>query len=184
MTSNSEEGQLKPAGVPLSEADRMKSMCAKLAASFEGVEDAEAALKAAKDRLNRLQLEDVPQLMIEVGVVDFVTDDGYHVTLSEEVKASITNANAPGAHKWLTDNGFGGLIKTFVGVPFAASERDSALALREQLEADKYDPELTERVHPSTLKAFVKERLEAGDEIPFDLFSIHPFNKAKLKRKA
>ena len=41
--------------------------------------------------------------------------------------------------------------------------------------------EVAERVHPARLLSFVKERLEKGEAIPFDLFGIHPFSRAKLK---
>jgi hypothetical protein len=46
--------------------------------------------------------------------------------------------------------------------------------------AEQIGGEMVERVHPSTLKSFVKEQMEAGRAIPFDLFAIHPFNRVKI----
>ena len=40
-----------------------------------------------------------------------------------------------------------------------------------------------EKVEPMTLKAFAKEQVEKGKELPFDLFGIYIANKAKLKTK-
>ena len=36
-------------------------------------------------------------------------------------------------------------------------------------------------VHASTLKAFVKERIEAGTEFPRELFGVHVATKAVVK---
>ena len=40
-----------------------------------------------------------------------------------------------------------------------------------------------QKVEPMTLKAFAKEQVEKGKELPFDLFGIYIANKAKLKTK-
>ena len=40
-----------------------------------------------------------------------------------------------------------------------------------------------EKVEPMTLKAFVREQVEKGKELPFDLFGVYIANKAKLTTK-
>jgi hypothetical protein len=40
-----------------------------------------------------------------------------------------------------------------------------------------------EGVHASTLKAFVKEQMAAGTAVPFDIFAIQPFVRAKVTKK-
>jgi hypothetical protein len=42
---------------------------------------------------------------------------------------------------------------------------------------------MAETVHPSTLKAFVKEQLAVGTAVPFDLFGIYPYSRAIIKEK-
>ena len=39
---------------------------------------------------------------------------------------------------------------------------------------------LKEAVHPQTLKAFVREQVETGKELPFDLFGVYIANKTKI----
>ena len=40
-----------------------------------------------------------------------------------------------------------------------------------------------EKVEPMTLKAFVREQVESGKKLPFDLFGVYIANKTKLTTK-
>ena len=112
------------------------------------------------------------------------TKDGTVVSIKEEVDAKISEGNRADAMNWLTDHGFGGIIKTEVSVLFGAGEHDRALELTSELNEHGYSgAQMAETVHPSTLKAFVKEQLAAGTALPFDLLGIFPYSKAILKEK-
>ena len=140
------------------------------------VEDLTQELSDAKEQLRKVEQEDLPELMRELGLELMRLEDGSTVEVVPDVQCAITEAHRPAAHAWLTANGFGGLIKTEVSVAFGRGEHDAALAL-----AEKIGGQVKESVHAQTLKAFVKEQMEAGTKVPFDLFSVFPFNKAKLK---
>lgn len=133
-------------------------------------------LTDAKEALRKVEQEDLPELMRELGLELMRLEDGSTVEVVNEVQCAITEAHRPAAHAWLQDNGFGGLIKTEVSVAFGRGEQAAALALAAQIGGT-----LKEAVHASTLKAFVKEQMEAGTKVPFDLFSVFPYAKAKLK---
>ena len=47
-----------------------------------------------------------------------------------------------------------------------------------------FDPTTKTHVHPSTLKAFVKERLEDGKPLDLDLFGAFITNAAQIRRKS
>lgn len=133
-------------------------------------------LDEAQTTLTRIETEDLPELMRELGMQAVTLSDGSVVDVVDEVACGITEARREAAHRWLLDNGFGGLIKTEVSVAFGRGEHEAAVAC-----AQSIGGELVERVHPATLKSFVKERLAAGNAVPFDLFGIHPYAKARLK---
>ena len=40
-----------------------------------------------------------------------------------------------------------------------------------------------EKVEPMTLKAFVREQVEGGKKVPFDLFGVYIANKTKITNK-
>ena len=156
--------------------------------------NAEAELKRLQNQLevakaNHKQIEqiDMPELMREVGLTSFTTEDERVITLEEVVMCGISAENNRAATKWLDEHGFGGLVKTVMVVDFNRDDREEALALASEFnEAAKgkgvrCTTMMNEKVHPSTLKSFVKEQMKKGANVPIDLFSIHTFSKAKVK---
>ena len=145
-------------------------------------------LEEAQARQTRLEQEDLPELMREVELTSFRMKDGQEIELVDEISCAITKENSSAAMRWLDENNFGGLIKTLVKVAFNREDRDAAAKLASDVEAKAKEqgvsvlPEIVETVHAATLKAFVKEELSKGHAIPFDLFSIHPYSKVKIKK--
>lgn len=160
----------------MSELKRLTDLAEVRMALAAKINDCEAELKTLKARLTTIDTEDLPELMEEVGMQSFKLSDGTEIGVKKDVKASITAAKAPAAMKWLVDNGYAGLIKSKVLVD---CNREDAAQLQQQL---PYEISVNDTVHPMTLKSFVVERLEKGDDIPFDLFGVHPFNKITVKK--
>ena len=146
------------------------------------VQDLEAQLKEAKANALRTEREDLPELMAECGLKSFTLEDGSSVQVKEEVEAAITELTRDRAMAWLTDNDFGGLIKTSVTVLFDRGEHEAARELALHLQSDYGRAEMKEVVHPATLKSFVKEQLAAGEPLPLDVFNVRPFNVAKITK--
>lgn len=141
------------------------------------VADLTTELADAKEALRKVEQEDLPELMRELGLELMRLEDGSVVEVTDEVNCAITEANREKAHAWLTENGFDGLIKTEVSVSYGRGERAQAIVL-----AASIGGTMKEAVHPATLKSFVKEQMAAGVKVPFDLFSVFPYAKAKLKK--
>ena len=146
------------------------------------VEQLKKDLQQGQEALRRIEQEDLPELMRELGLNSFVLADGNKVEVVDEVDCSITEDRRASAHAWLSEHGFGGLIKTEVVVAFGRGEHDAAEELAETVAATGHNPEVIERVHPATLKSFIKEQMAAGHTVPFDTFGIRPYSKAKLKK--
>ena len=138
-------------------------------------------LAAAKEAMLRTEREDLPTLMLEIGITEITLDSGEKVKIAEDCSTAITEATRDRALTWLLDNNFGGLIKTKVSLEFARGEREEAQKVVDSLKEQYEGIQLDENVHPSTLRAFVKERLREGQPVPFDLFNVFPFSKAILK---
>ena len=161
--------------------DRIVSLASLLVEQRDRVLRLKDELAEAKAAMLRTEREDLPELMAEFGLAEFKLSDGTLIKITEDVDARITDARRDEALRWLIDNGFGGLIKTSVAVTFGRGERDSAAALAERLDENYDTAHLEESVHPSTLKAFVREQLRDGNPVPFDLFSVYPYSKAIVK---
>jgi hypothetical protein len=110
-------------------------------------------------------------------------DDGSTVSVSTFYNASIPKDRTPEAFSWLRDNEFGDLVKNTVSASFGRGSDDKAQALLEDLAQRGMEVSQKQWVEPMTLKAFVKEQVERGSEIPTDLFGIYIGEKAKIRRK-
>lgn len=147
------------------------------------VETLTSEVKDAKEEVRRLQEEDLPELMRELGLSEIKLADGASVKVVDEVDCNISEERRFRAHEWLTDNGFGGIIKSAITVEFGRDEHAEALEAAEKIhDVTGRDALLKEGVHPQTLKAFVKEQMAAGVTVPQELFGIRPYSKAKLTK--
>jgi hypothetical protein len=160
--------------------DRVTALAGLLIATAARIESIEAELAAAREAYLRVEREDLPELMREVGLSHLTLTNGVEVVVSEEVTAAITEERRAAAHAWLREHNFGGLIKTLVTIPFGRGEEEEARRLAARI-AEEHECSLNETVHPQTLKAFVREQVEDGKPLPFDLFGVHPFSRAKIK---
>lgn len=167
--------------------DRVIKLAEQLVEAQANVWRLDEELEIATRLRNQLETEDLPELMREIGMTSVSLANGKTVEVTEEITCGISEQNRAAALKWLDDHNYGGLIKTLLNVSFNRQDRTHAVALLQQLAiaaADagvEVDSEVKETVHAATLKSFVKEELAKGTPLPFDLFSIHPYNKARIK---
>jgi len=132
-------------------------------------------------KLFKLQRVRIPELMGTLGISEFKLTDGSLISVKEDVKANITADHKPAAFAWLVEHNFDGIIKTNVAVAFGKGEMGKAKEAMAILEKAGFSGAMDQSVHPATLKSFVKERLEKGDNIPIDTFGIFEFKQAKIK---
>jgi 16S rRNA C1402 N4-methylase RsmH len=152
-----------------------------IAAQEETVATLEANLKKAKKELYRLSDEELPSLLAEMGVSSFKLADGSSVNIKKTYGASIPVENREEAYKWLRDHGYGDMVKNIVSVNFGMGEDDKAREIKEQLEQSGLSPDQAESVHPSTLRAWVKEQTEDGNAFPMELFGAYIGQRAIIK---
>jgi hypothetical protein len=147
------------------------------------VEDADQALKDAKERARSLREETIPSAMQELGLEELKLDTGQKLSVKQEVYASIPSCNKQAAFQWLNDNGFGGLIKVEVDTTFGKGEQEAAMELYKELSERGLTASFDENVHAQTLKAFLKEQISKGNDVPLELFGARPVWTAKISNK-
>jgi hypothetical protein len=147
------------------------------------IDDAENHLKALKQNKHKLSVENIPALMDEMGV-DRIDVDGVTVTRKMMVHASIPVDRKEEAFSWLREQGLDDIIKNDVSISFGKGEDNVAGDVVGLLQERGFDPQTKTHIHPSTLKAFVKERLENGKPIDLDMFGAFVANAAEIRRKA
>ena len=139
-------------------------------------------LKMAKKELLKLTDEELPASMSEVGIASFTLEDGSEVNIKPTYGASILVKNRPAAYEWLRDNGYDDIIKNKISCDFGRGEDDMAAAFKALASKEGFVAEQETGIHSSTLRAFVKERVENGDEFPMELFGAWVAQRATIKK--
>ena len=146
------------------------------------IKDAELHLKNLKAEKQNLSVDKIPTLMDEMGV-ERIDVDGVTVTRKMMVHASIPAARKDEALGWLRSEGLDDIIKNDVTCSFGKGEDNIAGDVLGMLEERGYNPTAKTYVHPMTLKAFIKERMESGQKIVLDMFGAFVANAAEIRRK-
>jgi hypothetical protein len=141
----------------------------------------EVQLAEKTDQLNIIKRKSMPDIMERLGFESFKMEDGRTIEIEKKINASISAENKPLAFAWLREHNCDGIIKMKVGTDFGKGESDLAEKAIKALREAGFDPNVDENVHPATLKAFVREQLEEGTDIPIDVFGIFEFKEAKIK---
>ena len=147
------------------------------------IKNTEEQLKELKKRRDHVSGEVIPTMMSEMGLAELKLHDGSHLKVSTTYRASITEANKESAFNWLRENGLGDIIKNEILVSFGRNEDNKAADYAELAKGQGFQPTQKMKVEPMTLKALVRERMEAGKEMPTELFNIFVGNKTTIKRK-
>lgn len=143
------------------------------------VEDAESRLANAKERLRAVAERSIPELMAKVGMKEFRTTSGLRLRVEEVVSATIAPERRDEAVRWLDEHGEGGLVKRKVLVEFGREGEAEAETLVAELAGKGLAAARDYSIHPMTLKAFVRERLRNGEEIP-EAITVAQIQRAKI----
>ena len=147
------------------------------------IESAEEQLKQKKKNLEHVSGEVIPTMMAEMGLSHLKLMDGSSVDVKPHYSATITQANKEAAFNWLRNNGLGDIIKNEISVSFGRNEDTRAADYADLAKSHGFQPTQKLKVEPMTLKALVRERIEAGKEMPTEIFNVFIGNKTTIKRK-
>jgi len=155
----------------------------KLNSLQQRIELQEDNLKSTKKEFDHLSGEVIPTMMAEMGLSHLKLMDGSSVDVKPNYSASISIANREKAFNWLRENGLGDIIKNEISVSFGRNEDNKAADYAALAEERGFQPTQKLKVEPMTLKALVRERIEAGKEMPTEIFNVFVGNKTTIKRK-
>jgi len=147
------------------------------------IEQNEEYLKQRKKDLEQISEEAIPTMLTEMGLTYLKLADGSSVEVKTNYSATITQANKEAAFNWLRENGLGDIIKNELIVSFGRNEDNKAAEYAELAKGQGFQPTQKLKVEPMTLKALVRERIEAGKPMPTEIFSVFIGNKTTIKRK-
>ena len=154
----------------------------KLRAMEDQLKIMEEALKNKKKEIDRISGEVIPTMLSEMGLSQLKLADGSAVDVKPFYSASISAQNKDKAYQWLRNNGLGDIIKNEISVSFGRNEDNKAASYAELAKGQGFQPTQKMKVEPMTLKALVRERIEAGKDMPTEIFGVFSENKTTIKR--
>ena len=166
-----------------SQIESVSKLCEELQAVQATVTELEDKLQEKKEEERKLSEERIPNMMHEMGVSLIKLKNGAAVEIKPFYAAKIPTDRVDEAFQWLRDNGQGDLIKNNVSLTFGKSQDEQAKMLVDELRNKGHNVKQAEKVEPMTLKAFVKEQIEKGKDVPADLFGVYVATRTKLTMK-
>ena len=157
--------------------------CNKLLDIQKEVSALEDQLKKKKEQELKLSEQDIPNLMQKAGAASIKLTDGTAVEIKPYYGARIPASRTEEAFDWLRENNFADLIKNNVTLTFGRNEDNMAKSLVDELRQKGHNVKQAEKVEPMTLKAFVREQIEKGKDVPADLFGVYVATRTKLTTK-
>ena len=170
----------------LDRTENIKSLASQVK-SLKDLEDElkadEESLKNKKKEIERISGEVIPTMLSEMGLSSLKLADGSAVDVKPYYTANISIANREAAYGWLRSNGLGDIIKNDITVSFGRNEDNKAAQYANLARGQGFEPTQKLKVEPMTLKALVRERIEAGKDMPMDTFNVFVGNRTKITRK-
>jgi hypothetical protein len=183
MTSNflnelEEDSKDIPADDKLKKINTLYERFASLSKSIAILEE---RLSLEKKELNKITDFEIPLAMSEAGCQKFVTDSGFQLEVKPFYTAKIDDDNRDDCFSWLRDNDFDDLIKHQISIKLNKGEDSIAEKIIEELRKLGTSFIDEESIHHRTLTAFVKERIEKGEDFPLSLFRVYIGQTTKVK---
>jgi hypothetical protein len=170
-------------GLKDDDLESISTLCQKASDKLKEKEQKEQELKMLNEELNKLIFEVIPNALAEKNLTSLKLTDGSEINIEPYYSARITAENQSEAYKWLRDNGHGDLIKNEITVSFGRNEDEESIQLLKALVKEGHEPVQKTHVHPQTLKAFVREQIEAGKDLPRETFNAFAGERATIKPK-
>mgnify|MGYP003387370754 CR=1 FL=1 len=152
-------------------AKRLSDKILELKDFEDEIANAEESLKKLKEKARAISCIEIPKMMDEMQIAKGRNESDSDF-LDRKDKA----------FTWLRDNGLGDIIKNDITVTFGRGEDNKAASYAELAKGQGFQPTQKMKVEPMTLKALVRERIEAGKEMPTEIFGVFSENKTTIKR--
>lgn len=148
---------------------------------MEEITDLEDQLKAKKEELRRISEGTIPELMMARNLTEVKLGNGAKLKVEKYYSAKIPDAMRNDAFQYLEDTGNDSIIKSEIKAAFGKGEREREEEAVRALEEKGVPFSRKVGIHPMTLKAFVREQIEAGEDLPRDAFGVYEGYKTKVK---
>lgn len=163
--------ELAPAG-PLAELKALADAAATLDGEIEAIE---SLLEIKKAEMTEIKTIKMPKIMMEAGVPQLdVGVRRFELQKFVSGKLPEEEPQRTQAIEKLTEYDGGGIITADVTVQFGRGDHNAFVSLREEMKERGFAVTAdTEKVHAASYCAFLRKRLESGQDIDADIMNVH-----------
>lgn len=196
---NPEEDSSGNKPVPAGDLKALVARCEALLALEGRIAKGEALLTELKADHRRMTTEEIPATMEALGVRDLALTRGLRVEVKKVIAASLPSESAVNRErdpetreqmkeryergiKYLETAGGAAIIKTSVKADLGKDSGKLAKLVLAALKKLKVEATASRGVHPGTLSAWVRERIEAGLEVDYEALAVYDGYVAEIKR--
>lgn len=141
--------------------------------------------KDLKAEVFKIQTEELPGIMSEVGVREFTLETGQKIEVKPFYNASITEEDPERKQKalaWLEANGHGDIIKNLIVLSFGKGTEEQQAKAKALLKQHGLSYDENRSVHFMTLRSWLKEQVEKGAELDLEVLGAFIGQKAEIKK--
>jgi hypothetical protein len=174
-------GKPKASNSQMAEIGDLCEEAIKLQTSIDNLEE---AVKGYKVELNAILATKLPTAMMAANMSSFSTTDGTELMLKDILSGSLPKEDLvarEAAIKWLRANGARDLIKAKLEAVFNQGDNKTVIATKAALKSLKVPFNIKEDVHPQSLSAYARQRLQNGEEVPLALLGLYSGKIAQIK---
>ncbi len=160
-------------------------LCGEVIRLQDSIDNLTNAIAGYKKELLTITADKLPAAMIAARTNSFTTTDGVEIGLKDVLSGSIPKEDLVAraeAIKWIKSSGAKDLIKTKLEAAFNTGDVKTVAAAKTALKALKVPFNIKEDIHPQTLYAYVRGRLEHGQDVPLDLLGLYSAKHAIIKQ--
>lgn len=163
--------------------EQLTERCTYLELLSQKAEEITDKLKTINDEINGITTQELPEQFMMMGLSELKLTSGRKISLLPFYSAKIPEENKVAAFKWLEQHDHDGIIKASVEMTFGKGEEEKKQEKKVVAALEKIGVLFSHdrKIHPMTLKAFVKEMMESGTEFPTDLFGAYAGKVVKIK---
>jgi hypothetical protein len=151
------------------------------------IEELEKMLKKYKEEFLDLTRKSLPDAMAAAGTKSFTTTSGVTLTVKDFINGSLPKDEVKKAValQWIENNGGKSIIKSELVAEFEKGQgnlerKNRAAEALADLGVTFVDKE---NIHPMTLAAFAREKMEAGEEVPVEMLGLYAGRLCKVEVK-
>lgn len=149
----------------------------------------EADVERLKAEIKNTKEVVLPRLMRELGSETFGTANGVTVTIKKMLHTSLPSSDkgrCEAGIRWLENNDQGAIVKYAAQVSFKKGDGPTEKAFRAYIESFDRRPfidiKVEQWVEPATLNKAVREMMEAGVDVPRELFGVYDHDTVEIKK--